>query len=104
VEIKLRQLDTHVELRVTDTGRGISPDFLPRMFDRFRRADRGTNVVERGLGLGLAIARQLVELHGGTLTAASPGLNQGATFVVTLPARSAARTPRPTVSSTGTPS
>jgi signal transduction histidine kinase len=104
VMVAARPVEGGAEVEVRDTGRGISPDFLPTMFDRFRRADRGTNVVERGLGLGLAIARQLVELHGGTLTAASPGLNQGATFVVTLPARSAARTPRPTVSSTGTPS
>jgi signal transduction histidine kinase len=76
----------HVEIEVTDTGRGISPDFLPHMFERFGRADHGvTNSADRGLGLGLAIARELVELHGGTLTADSAGINQGARFVVTLP-------------------
>lgn len=85
VKVTAREVDGRAEIEVTDTGRGISPDFLPRVFERFRRADRGTNSGERGLGLGLSIARQLVEMHGGSLTAASPGLNQGATFVVTLP-------------------
>jgi signal transduction histidine kinase len=97
VTVRARPAAGQAEIEVTDTGRGISPDFLPRMFDRFRRADRGTTTADRGLGLGLAIARQLVEMHGGTLTAASPGLNQGATFVVTLPVRAAA--PHPTTSS-----
>jgi|EndMetStandDraft_3_1072993.scaffolds.fasta_scaffold60384_2 signal transduction histidine kinase len=104
VTVRARIADGGAEVEVTDTGRGISAEFLPRMFDRFRRADRSSSGVDRGLGLGLAIARQLVELHGGTLTAASPGLNQGATFVVTLPVRSSDRAPQPTVSSTGTPS
>ena len=104
VTVRARIADSGAEVEVTDTGRGISAEFLPRMFDRFRRADRSSSGVDRGLGLGLAIARQLVELHGGTLTAASPGLNQGATFVVTLPVRSSDRAPQPTVSSTGTPS
>jgi signal transduction histidine kinase len=85
VKVTAREVNGRAEIEVTDTGRGISPDFLPRMFERFRRADRGANSGERGLGLGLSIARQLVEMHGGSLTAASPGLNQGATFVVTLP-------------------
>jgi signal transduction histidine kinase len=70
---------------VTDTGRGISPEFMPHMFERFGRADRGTTSPDRGLGLGLAIARELVELHAGELTGASAGVNQGSTFVVTLP-------------------
>jgi two-component system, sensor histidine kinase len=105
VTISARVVDGgSAEVEVTDTGRGISPEFLPRMFDRFRRADRGTNGVDRGLGLGLAIARQLVELHGGTLTAASRGLNQGATFMVTLPAWPGARAPQPTASSPAIPS
>jgi signal transduction histidine kinase len=77
--------DTHVQLRVADSGRGIRADFLPLIFDRFRRADAGATRTEAGLGLGLAIARQLVEMHGGTVTAASDGENKGATFVVRIP-------------------
>jgi signal transduction histidine kinase len=90
VEVRAHAAEGHVEIEVIDTGRGISAEFMPRMFERFGRADRGaTNGSDRGLGLGLAIARELVELHGGTLTAASPGLNKGATFIVTLPYLSA---------------
>jgi signal transduction histidine kinase len=74
-----------VIVRVSDTGRGIHPSFLPSIFDRFRRAETGTTRSEGGLGLGLSIARQLVEMHGGTLTAESPGEEQGATFVMRLP-------------------
>jgi signal transduction histidine kinase len=85
VQASLRVEDNIVEIRVSDNGRGIEPDFLGLVFDRFRRADAGTTRAEGGLGLGLAIARQLVEMHGGTLTAASGGENQGATFLVRLP-------------------
>ena len=74
-----------VEVRVTDNGRGIRTEFLPLVFERFRRADAGLTRAEGGLGLGLAIARQLVEMHGGTLTATSEGEGKGATFVVRLP-------------------
>lgn len=81
--------DGYVEVRVVDNGRGIKPDFLPLVFDRFRRADGAPTRAEGGLGLGLAIARQLVEMHGGTLTARSEGENEGATFVVRLPKQSA---------------
>jgi signal transduction histidine kinase len=71
-------------LTVSDTGRGINAEFLPHIFEPFRRGD---DTQGEGLGIGLAIARQLVELHGGTICASSPGLGRGSEFVVTLPAR-----------------
>jgi CheY-like chemotaxis protein len=76
---------SHVRIIVTDTGKGISPDFLPHVFDRFRQADSTTTRAHGGLGLGLAIVRNLVELHGGTVWAESTGEGQGATFIVELP-------------------
>jgi len=76
-----------VEIRVTDTGRGISEEFLPHVFDRFRQADASSTRRHGGLGLGLDISRQLVELHGGTIEVESPGLGKGATFIVNLPLR-----------------
>ncbi|MCC5601327.1 hybrid sensor histidine kinase/response regulator [Nostoc favosum] len=85
VEVYLEQISSEVELRVTDTGKGISPDFLPHVFEYFRQADSRTTRSFGGLGLGLAIVRQLVELHGGTVLAESLGEGQGATFTVTLP-------------------
>jgi PAS domain S-box-containing protein len=74
-----------VRLTVADTGKGISADFLPHVFDRFSQAERGTTRAHGGLGLGLAIVRHLVELHGGTVRAASAGEGRGATFTVDLP-------------------
>jgi CheY-like chemotaxis protein len=85
VQVSLKRVDTHVELEVSDTGRGIAPEFLPHVFDPFRQADSSITRQHGGLGLGLAIVRQLVELHGGTVRVASPGENQGATFTVELP-------------------
>ncbi|HEY9643108.1 MAG TPA: response regulator, partial [Coleofasciculaceae cyanobacterium] len=81
---------TDIQLSVSDTGQGIAPDFLPHVFDYFRQADSTTTRRFGGLGLGLAIVRYLVELHGGTVAAASPGEGQGATFTVKLPAIAAA--------------
>ncbi|BAZ68635.1 multi-sensor hybrid histidine kinase [Fischerella sp. NIES-4106] len=75
----------HVQIQVSDTGKGISPDFLPYVFERFRQADSTSTRSNKGLGLGLAIARHLVELHGGTIDAESQGIGQGATFTVKLP-------------------
>ena len=85
VQVVLARVDPHLEVRVTDTGEGIKPEFLPHVFDRFRQADASTTRRHGGLGLGLAIARQLVELHGGTIGASSAGVGQGATFTVVLP-------------------
>ncbi|MDX2215269.1 MAG: ATP-binding protein [Oculatellaceae cyanobacterium bins.114] len=75
----------YVQVRVTDTGKGISPEFLPHVFDRFRQADSSTTRTHGGLGLGLAIVHHLVELHQGTIAVDSPGEGQGATFTVRLP-------------------
>ena len=76
---------SEVVLTVQDTGQGISPEFLPHVFDRFRQADASASRRHGGLGLGLALARQIVELHGGRIVAASGGPGEGATFTVTLP-------------------
>ena len=86
VDVRLERQGATARIVVADTGRGISPDFLPHVFDRFRQQDeRGPTRSEGGLGLGLAIVRHLVEAHGGTVRAESPGEGLGATFVVTLP-------------------
>ena len=85
VKVSLQRVNTHVELSVADSGIGIHPDFLPHVFDRFRQADGSTTRVHGGLGLGLAIVRHLVELHGGVATASSAGHGLGSTFTVTLP-------------------
>ena len=85
VEVRLERINSRVQIRVSDTGQGISPEFLPYVFDRFRQADSSMTRVHGGLGLGLAIVRHVVELHGGTVYAESPGLGQGATFIVELP-------------------
>ncbi|HEX3725743.1 MAG TPA: ATP-binding protein, partial [Pirellulales bacterium] len=88
VRVRLEQVDSDVRLSVTDTGQGISSDFLPFVFDRFRQADGSITRTFGGLGLGLSIVKQLVELHSGTIVASSPGQDQGATFIVNFPRRS----------------
>jgi PAS domain S-box-containing protein len=85
VEIRLECVECRVQITVSDTGKGIRPDFLPYVFDYFRQADATTTRKFGGLGLGLAIVRHLVELHGGTVRAESPGEELGATFTVSLP-------------------
>ena len=78
IQILLERVNSHVEITVTDTGIGIKPEFLPFVFDRFRQADASTTRRHGGLGLGLSIVKQLVEMHGGTVRAKSPGENRGA--------------------------
>ncbi|MBD2569773.1 GAF domain-containing protein [Anabaena lutea] len=85
VEVRLEKDDNYAQVTVSDTGKGISPDFLPYVFDCFRQADSTTTRKFGGLGLGLAIVRNLVELHGGTIQAESKGEGLGATFIVRLP-------------------
>jgi len=87
VRVSLRSTDDQVEIQVADTGVGISADFLPHVFERFRQHDSSTTRRHGGLGLGLAIVRHLVELHGGTVAAESAGEERGATFTVMLPGR-----------------
>jgi PAS domain S-box-containing protein len=85
VQVMLERVNSHIEVVVADNGEGIQPDFLPHIFERFRQQDSSTTRRHTGLGLGLSIARQLVELHGGTISAKSSGPGQGATFTMMLP-------------------
>jgi signal transduction histidine kinase len=85
VDVRLRTDQAHAEISVSDTGMGIAPDVLPFVFERFRQADSSLTRAFGGLGLGLAIVRHLVELHGGTVHASSDGPGRGSTFSVRLP-------------------
>jgi len=87
VEVRLDRINSRIQVRVSDTGQGIAPEFIPYVFDRFRQADSSSTRSHGGLGLGLAIVRHLVELHGGTVRAESQGEGKGATFIVDLPLR-----------------
>jgi len=94
VAVSVTDAGSAIEIRVEDSGIGIDPEFLPHVFERFRQADSGrTTRSYGGLGLGLAIARHLVELHGGTIDAQSAGRGCGATFIVRLPRRAVADAP-----------
>lgn len=85
IRVQLERSGSHFEITVSDSGKGIAPEFLPHIFDRFRQADQSSTRSYGGLGLGLSIVRQIVELHGGTVRAVSDGDGKGATFVVQLP-------------------
>ena len=108
ITVSADQVNERIRIEVTDTGIGLDPGFLPHVFDRFRQADSATTRRHGGLGLGLAIVHDLVQLHGGNIEVRSPGVDQGATFVLTLhaseaPARATdrRRRPRKSVSLTG---
>jgi signal transduction histidine kinase/CheY-like chemotaxis protein len=90
VRVSLHRAGSHVEIVVSDSGQGIAPELLPHVFERFRQADSSSTRAYGGLGLGLALVRHLVELHGGTVGARSAGQDTGATFIVTLPVVAAA--------------
>lgn len=85
VDALIESANDSLEIRVVDTGQGISPEFLPHVFERFRQGEDATTQRHTGIGLGLGIVRELVSLHGGTVHAASPGVGLGATFTVRLP-------------------
>ena len=85
MRVGVRSIGADVDVVVDDTGVGIRPEFLPRMFERFTQGDSSSTRAVRGLGLGLSIARQLAELHGGTIRAESAGVGYGATFTATFP-------------------
>jgi signal transduction histidine kinase/ActR/RegA family two-component response regulator len=85
IDVRLDRTGSRAQIQVSDTGIGIRPDFLPYIFEHFRQADSTSTRENRGLGLGLAIARHLVQLHGGTIEAESPGEGEGASFTITLP-------------------
>jgi signal transduction histidine kinase/ActR/RegA family two-component response regulator len=109
VQVHVQRINSHVEIVASDTGRGIDPDILPFIFDRFRQADSSSTRAHGGLGLGLALVKHLVELHGGTVVAQSGGAGKGATFIVKLPVAIASiveAVPRvhPTVPMRGAPS
>ena len=85
IQVKVQRINSHVEIDVSDSGVGISKEFLPYVFDRFRQADASITRTHGGLGLGLSIVRQLVDLHGGSVSVQSEGEGKGATFTITLP-------------------
>jgi CheY-like chemotaxis protein/anti-sigma regulatory factor (Ser/Thr protein kinase) len=83
--VSLRRNGAHTEVSITDNGQGIAPEFLPHVFERFRQGDPSLTRQHGGLGIGLAIVKQLVDMHGGSVRAESPGAGLGATFIVSLP-------------------
>jgi PAS domain S-box-containing protein len=95
VQLVLKSADSQIEISVSDTGQGIAPEDLPQLFERFRQLDTGSTRRHGGIGIGLALVRHLVELHGGTVAATSPGVGQGSTFSVKLPVSIAHQTVPP---------
>jgi signal transduction histidine kinase/CheY-like chemotaxis protein len=95
VQVHLQRINSHVEVAVSDTGQGIRPEVLPHVFERFRQGDSTSTRAHAGLGIGLALVRHLVELHGGTVRAESPGEGKGSRFTVSLPLAAAARATGP---------
>lgn len=89
VTVVVRRSDAQAEITVSDTGEGFAASFLPHLFERFRQSDSSATRIHGGLGLGLAFVRHIVELHGGTVHADSPGPGRGATFIIRLPVRAA---------------
>lgn len=85
IQVRMERADSHLQIIVADSGQGIPKDFLPHVFDRFRQIDQSSTRQHGGLGLGLALVRHLVELHGGSVAAASPGPGKGSTFTIILP-------------------
>jgi PAS domain S-box-containing protein len=94
IQVKVQRINSHVEIVVSDSGVGINKEFLPYVFDRFRQADASTTRLHGGLGLGLSIVHQLVDLHGGAVRVHSEGEGQGATFTITLPFAGVVTTPQ----------
>ena len=95
IQVRLQRINSHVEVVVSDTGRGVDPKLLPHIFERFRQGDSSTTREHGGLGLGLAIVRHLVELHGGVVNAYSEGAGKGTEFIVDLPIMVSARGQEP---------
>ena len=95
IQVRLQRVDSHVEVVVSDTGKGVDPKLLPYIFERFRQGDGSTTREHGGLGLGLAIVRHLVELHGGVVNAYSEGPGRGTEFILQLPIMVSARTTQP---------
>ena len=85
ITVQLEEADDEIVLKVSDNGQGIDTSFLPHIFEIFRQADPGTSRSQQGMGIGLAVVQQLVELHGGSVSACSDGVGKGATFMIRLP-------------------
>ena len=85
IDVGLRETGEDVEISIADSGEGVAPELLPHIFDRFRQEDSSSTRKHKGLGLGLALVRHIIELHGGVVSAHSPGKGKGSTFTVRLP-------------------
>src|SRR4029079_4090344 len=85
VQVTVERVNSHIEMSVSDTGKGLDPEFLPHVFERFSQDDHSATQHRAGLGLGLAIVKNLAELHGGSVRAKSGGPGKGSTFIISLP-------------------